>query len=311
MASGQPPGEGADPDARGRPLSPRALRGRGARPGGLLVVPLGLIVLAACGPVRVPEPSLVRVAGSDTMLPLARRWADAFVERNPGAVVQVEGGGTAAGVARLIEGRADLATGSRPLFYDEVRLMHDRHASLGVSFRCVRDALCVYVHPDNPVRDIGLLQLKGLFAGRIGSWHKVGGREEPVRVLTRPPTSGSHRLFRELVLDEEPYSDRATVLPTTGAIVEAVRADPTAVGYGGLAWGPDLVRLAIEGAAPTPQALRDGSYPLSRYLYLHSVRPPRGWAKSFVDFAFTAEGQRIAAEVGFVGLWETAPSPAR
>jgi phosphate transport system substrate-binding protein len=242
--------------------------------------------------------------GSDTMLPLARRWAEAFMGTNPGVTVLVEGGGTAAGVAALIDGRIDLATGSRPLFYDEVRLMHDRHASLGVSYRCARDALCVYVHPGNPVRDIGMLQLKGVFTGRVGSWHKVGGDEAAVHVLIRPPTSGSHRLFRELVLDEELYSDRATIVPTTSAIVEAVRNDPYAVGYGGLAWSDGLALLAIDGHAPLPRTVRDGSYPLGRYLYLHSVHPPGGWARRFVDFAFTSEGQEMVEEVGFVALWE-------
>jgi len=245
------------------------------------------------------------------MLPLARRWADAFMRANPGVTVAVEGGGSAAGVAALIDGRADLATGSRPLFYDEVRLMHSRHASLGVSYRCALDALCVYVHPENPVRDVGMLQLKGVFTGRIGSWHKLGGAEAPINALIRPPTSGSHRLFRELVLHEEPYSDRATALPTTGAIVEAIRADPNAVGYGGLAWVDGLALLAIDGQAPDPRSVRDGSYPLGRYLYLHSVHPPRGWARRFVDFTLTSGGQEIVEEVGFVALWEGMAIEAR
>jgi phosphate transport system substrate-binding protein len=265
-------------------------------------------VLAACGPTRLPEPRFVRIAGSDTMLLLARRWAETFMRRNPGVVVHVEGGGTGAGVAALLENRADLATGSRPLLPTEVQELNERHGSLGVSFRCARDGVSVFLNPANPVRDLDLAQLKGLFEGRIASWREVGGFDARVHVLLRPPVSGTHQLFRELVLDEEAYAEEARTLPTTAAVVEAVRDDPAAVGYGGLAFAPDLVHCAVGGQPPTSANVRNGSYPLARYLFLHAVRRSRGWPRRFVDFVFSDEGQRIVEEVGFISLWETTPA---
>jgi phosphate transport system substrate-binding protein len=77
------------------------------------------------------------------------------------------------------------------------------------------------------------------------------------------------------------------------------------VGYGGLAFAPDLVHCAVGGRPPTPANVRNGSYPLARYLFLHAVRRPRGWPRRFIDFVFSDEGQRIVEEVGFVSLWET------
>jgi phosphate transport system substrate-binding protein len=265
-------------------------------------------VLGACGPTRVPEPRFVRVIGSDTMLTLAQRWAEAFMSQNPGIVVHVEGGGTGAGVVALVDRRADLATGSRPLLPAEAQRLTERHASLGVSFRCARDGVSVYLNPTNPVRDIDLPRLKDLFGGRIENWREVGGPDAPVHVVRRPPNSGTHQLFRELVLDEEDYAPEATILPTTAAVVDAVRHDEAAVGYGGLAFAPDLVHCAVGGRPPTAMNVRNGSYPLARYLYLHAVRQPRGWARRFVDFVFSDAGQRIVEEVGFVSLWETTPA---
>jgi phosphate transport system substrate-binding protein len=271
-------------------------------------VVVGVLLLVACGPTHLPEPRFVRIVGSDTMLVLAGRWAEAFMRHNPGVVVQVQGGGTGAGVVALLHNRADLGTGSRPLLPAEVRELSERHDSLGVSFRCARDAVSVFLNPANPVRDMSLPQLKGLFAGRIRSWSEVGGLETPVQILVRPPNSGTYQLFRELVLDEEAYTERATTLPTTRAVVDAVRKEPAAVGYGGIAFAPDLVHCAVEGQPPTPASVRNGSYPLARYLFLHSVRRPRGWPRRFIDFVFSDEGQRIVEEVGFVSLWETMPS---
>lgn len=249
----------------------------------------------------------MRITGSDTMLTLARRWAEAFMRLHPGIVVHVQGGGTGAGVVALVDGRADLGTGSRPLLPSEVQRLNEKHASLGVSFRCARDGVSVYLNPANPVRDIDLPRLKELFAGRIVNWREVGGPDARVHILRRPPNSGTHQLFRELVLDEEDYAPEAVIVPTTAAVVDAVRHDPAAVGYGGLAFAPDLVHCAVGGHPPTAANVRNGSYPLARYLYLHSVRRPRGWPRRFVDFVFSDEGQRIVEEVGFVSLWETTP----
>jgi phosphate transport system substrate-binding protein len=205
----------------------------------------------------------------------------------------------------LVDNRADLATGSRPLLPSEVQRLNEKHASLGVSFRCARDGLSVLLNPANPVRNLDLPQLRELFTGRIENWHEVGGRDARVQILRRPPNSGTHLLFRELVLAEEAYTERATILPTTAAVVDAIRHDTASVGYGGLAFAPDLVHCAVGGRPPTPANVRNGAYPLARYLFLHAVRRPRGWSRRFVDFVFSDEGQRIVGEVGFVSLWET------
>ncbi|MCG6928589.1 MAG: phosphate ABC transporter substrate-binding protein [Acidobacteria bacterium] len=288
------------------PRRPGPTRGRRR----LLVaaVAVGAAVLVACGPTPTSEPRFVRITGSDTMLTLARRWAEAFMRLHPGIVVHVEGGGTGAGVVALVDGRADLGTGSRPLLPSEVQRLNEKHASLGVSFRCARDGVSVYLNPANPVHDIDLPRLKELFAGRIANWREVGGPDARVHILRRPPNSGTHQLFRELVLDEEDYAPDAVILPTTAAVVDAVRHDTGAAGYGGLAFAPDLVHCAVGGRPPTPANVRNGSYPLARYLFLHAVRQPRGWPRRFVDFVFSDEGQRIVEEVGFVSLWETTPA---
>jgi phosphate transport system substrate-binding protein len=245
----------------------------------------------------------VRVVGSDTMLPLARAWAEAVMAAHPELEIAVTGGGSGAGVEALIRGTADIAASSRPMTGEELQRLYDRSGRLGVRFIVARDALSVYVHPSNPVRDLTLLQLKGIFTGRIGSWHKVGGREEPIEVLIRPPNSGTHRLFQELVLDLEPYAEDARVCATTGEIVAAVEAQPRAIGYGGQAYGAQVVHLRVEGAEPDEASVRDGSYPLARYLFLYTARPPTGAAKSFIDHALSAEGQREVEAAGYLPLW--------
>jgi len=248
---------------------------------------------------------VLRVAGSDTMLPLTRILVKAFEEANPGIRVEVRGGGSTAGIAALIAGHADVCASSRALTAAEAQQLYQRYGRLGVRVQVARDALEVFVHPDNPVRGLTMLQLKGIFTGRIRQWEKVGGVGGTIEVLIRPPSSGTHGFFRAVALDGEEYAPFATVIETTAELVELVSADETAIAYGGMAYGREgVVAVVLDGVPPTPEAVRSGAYPLSRYLYVITVGPPEGLVKRFVDFALASQGQRLVAEAGFIPLFE-------
>lgn len=239
------------------------------------------------------------------MLPLTALLARVFGEANPGVRVGVEGGGSTAGIAALIDGRADVCASSRPLTAAEAQRLHQRHGRLGVRVQVARDALEVFVHPDNPVRSLTMLQLKGIFAGRIRQWEKVGGTGGTIEVLIRPPASGTHGFFRAVVLHGEEYAPFATVIDTTAELIELVSADETAIAYGGMAYEREgVVAVTIDGAPPTVEAARSGAYPLSRYLYVITVGPPAGLVKGLVDFALSPRGQQVVAEAGFIPLFE-------
>ena len=129
---------------------------------------LAVLAGAACGPAPLSEPRFVRVTGSDTMLTLTRRWAEAFMSQNPGIVVHVQGGGTGAGVVALVDGRADLATGSRPLLPSEVQRLNE-------TARLARGQL-----PVRPGRGVGLPEPR-----------QPGARPRPA--AAQGPVRGPHR----------------------------------------------------------------------------------------------------------------------
>jgi phosphate transport system substrate-binding protein len=245
----------------------------------------------------------VTISGSDTMLELNRRLAAGFMQTNPQIPVRVAGGGTGAGVMAMVAGDSDLAASSRPLTADEVAAIHDRYQTLGVRFLLARDALSVYLHPSNPLTSLSSDELRRLFSGEIENWSELGGDARKVSVVIRPPTSGSHRFFRDHVLRGSPYSASAAVAPRTDDVLAMVAADPGAIGFGGLAHGQDLVHCAIDGVRPTEENIRQGLYPLTRYLVYYASAPPEGATRVFVDWCLGAEGQRIVREVGFVPLW--------
>lgn len=240
------------------------------------------------------------------MMYLAMRWAEAFMQRHPEVAVYVEGGGSGSGLRALIDGDAELCTSSRPMRADEARALLQRQRSLGFSILTAKDGLSIYLHPENPIRNLSLAQLRALFLGDVRNWSELGGENLPVRIFGRPPNSGTHLFFEEHVLRGNPATHASTTVPTTAAMVERVRADRGAIGYGGLAYGSDVTHASIDGIAPTAENVRNGTYPIARYLYLYAARAPEGHRKDFIDFVLGAAGQSVVRDVGYIPLWETA-----
>lgn len=263
--------------------------------------------LGGCGSGRdttTDARSSLRIKGSDTMLLLTTRWAEEFMRVHPRIAVYTEGGGTETGIDALIEGNTDLCAASRTLRAEEVRRLLQKRGSLGISVLTAKDALSVYLHPDNPVGSLTMQQITGLFTGEIRNWRDVGGADLPVTVISRAPNSGTFLFFEEHVLQGRPYSRDAETVATTEAVIRRVRELPGAVGYGGLPYGEDLRHVAVEGIKPTSDNVRNGSYPISRYLYLYASRPLEGELKLFVDWVLSNAGQTVVRSVGYIPLWD-------
>jgi phosphate transport system substrate-binding protein len=239
------------------------------------------------------------------MLPLNRHLAASYMSSHPLRAVVVDGGGTAVGARALIEGRADLCAASRALGPEEVEELYRAAGTLGVRYLVALDAVAIYLHPDNPVHDLGLDELAGLFTGAVTNWSAVGGATLPVRPVIRPPTSGTHRFVRDHVLKGRPYLAGALVVPRTRDVVDTVASDPAAVGYGGLSYGGEVRHSAVDGVVPDASSIRNGAYPLARYLYFYTSAPPEGAVLAFVEWVVGPEGQAAVAETDLLALWAT------
>jgi len=233
---------------------------------------------------------------------LASRWAEDYMKLNPEISIYVEGGGTAQGVQALVEGKADICTASRPLRPNEARLLAENYGKLGMNFLVAKDALSIYIHPQNPVQDLTLAQVKEIFGGKITNWQDVGGHNAPITVLIRPPNSGTHLYFKEHVLDGDDYTPTAQIMSTTSMVVNVVTDNPEAIGYGGIAYGMNVVHCQLDGFAPTEENIRNDRYPIIRYLYLYTIDTPPTPVKAFIDWILS-EGQKVVNEVGYMPLW--------
>lgn len=249
----------------------------------------------------------VTVKGSDTMVILSQKWAELYMKKNPGASIQVTGGGSGVGLAALINGSTDIANASRPIKPSEVEKLKARYNTLGVEIPCAKDGLSVYLNKANPVTALTLKQIGQIFAGKITNWKEVGGPDASIKLYGRENSSGTFGFFKDNVVKTD-FSPTCQTLPGTAAIVNAVKKDKYSIGYGGAAYAEGVKDCGVKkddkspAILPSAATIKNNSYPITRYLYMYLKSRPTGETKAFVDWILSSEGQSLIAQVGYYPL---------
>jgi len=246
----------------------------------------------------------ITVKGSDTMVILSQKWAEVYMQKHPGSTIQVTGGGSGVGIAALINGSTDIANASRPMKASEIDKLKQRYNTLGVEVPCAKDGITVYLNKGNSVSELTVRQIGDIFAGKIKNWKEVGGVDAPIRLYGRESSSGTFGYFQDNVVKGD-YSPSCQTLPGTAAIVNAVKKDKYAVGYGGAAYAEGVKDCKVKkdakspAYAPTAETIKNKTYPISRYLYMYLKSRPTGETKAFIDWILSPEGQKVVVETGY------------
>jgi phosphate transport system substrate-binding protein len=284
-----------------------------------------LLFSASCGPASSStetasdsSPTYIENKGSDTIVNLALAWAERYQAQHPEIRISVTGGGSGTGIASLINGTVDIANASRQIKEEEIANARSNGVE-PVEHIIARDAIAVIVNPANPVRQLTLKQISDIYSGKISNWSEIGGEDRPIVRLSRETNSGTHVYFLETVLrlgnsdDKTLFSMDTLLLPSSEGIIAEVRQNPNAIGYDGLGYVPeDLKMIAIaeeEGGAyvlPSIPTVNDKTYPIARDLYMYTDGEPTGIVKDYLDWILASEAQQIVAELGFVPASPTA-----
>ena len=247
----------------------------------------------------------ITIKGSDTMVILAQRWAERYMALHPDVAIQVTGGGSGTGISALVNGTTDICNSSRPMKKSERDKLKQRYGSLGVEIKCAQDGLSLYVHASNPLTELSMGQIKEIYTGRITNWKKVGGSDQRIILYSRENNSGTYVYFKDNVLEGEDFAPSAQNMPGTASVVNAVAKDPWGIGYGGAAYGKGIRELKVKkddgspAYPPTLETIKNGTYPVARYLYMYLRNRPSGAIKEYVDWTLGDDGQKTVNEVGY------------
>jgi len=272
-------------------------------------LPAALAVVAFQTSPAALQAAQVTVKGSDTMVTLGQKWAEVYMQKKPGAKIQVTGGGSGTGMAALQNQTTDLANSSRPIKPKEVTECIKAFKKRPTEYKVALDGLSVYVHDSNPVTELTIEQLEQIFTGKITNWKDVGGKDETMTVYSRENSSGTYEFFKEHVLANKDFTAKAQTLQGTAQVVQAVAKEPKGIGYGGAAYSAGVRQLKIKKDAsspaiePTEENIVNHTYPIWRYLYIY-VNPnlDKGEVAEYLKWIRSDEGQSVVKDIGYFPL---------
>lgn len=274
----------------------------------LILVLAAVLAIASFAAAQVGKN--ITIKGSDTMVILGQKWAEVFMQKNSSVSVQVTGGGSGTGIAALINGTTDIAESSRPMRDAEKESTKTRRGKDVLELPVAVDGLAVYVHEVNPLTEISIPQLKGIYTGLVKNWKEVGGNDERIILYSRENNSGTYAYFKEHVLENADFFPTAQTLPGTAAVINAVSKDRRGIGYGGIAYGKGIKHLRVKkdekspAIEPSMDNVLQGKYPISRFLFWYFAGLPQGDAKKLADWVVSKDGQQVVENVGYYPLNE-------
>jgi phosphate transport system substrate-binding protein len=264
----------------------------------------------------------LKSVGSDTLGHQMMLWAKAFEGLYPDVRIEIEAAGSATAPAALLEGRSQFGPMSRPMTEGELAAFENRYGYKIAKFRVAVDALAVYVNKDNPITCLTMPQLSGIFASTrktVGStnaktWGDLGlGGEwasRPITLYSRNSLSGTYEYFRETALYGGEYKPDVKQLSGSEAVVKAVADDKYGIGYSGVGYKTEGVRIvplsAYYGSTcydASAEATLTGKYPIARYLYVYLNKKPNAPLEpvraEFVKYILSKDGQEQTEKSGF------------
>lgn len=246
----------------------------------------------------------IRINGSTTVLPVAQEAAEAFMRENPDVEISVSGGGSGNGIKALIDGLTDIATSSRFLKPEEIALAA-RKGLYPVPFAVGYDCIVPVVHPANPVRNVTLGQLKGIYIGEIKNWKELGGPDLRIVAISRDTSSGTYEVWDEKVMKKDRVFPGALLQGSNGGIIQFVSRNKYAIGYAGIGYVDESVRaLAVNGVPGDAETVLSGKYPIARALFMFTNGWPSGDALRFIRYMLDPQkGQKAVKGAAFVPLY--------
>lgn len=267
----------------------------------------------------------VNSVGSDTLNNLMTLWAEDFKKIYPNVNIQIQGAGSSTAPTALTEGTSNFGPMSRPMKAEEIQQFEAKYGYKPTAVPVAIDVLAVYVNKDNPIQGLSIAQVDGIFSATrkcgaeadITSWGQVGltgtWANRDFTLYSRNAVSGTYGYFKDEALCKGDFKSSINEQPGSASVVQGVSESLNGIGYSGIGYvtsGVRAIPLSREDdgnyVTPNFETAVDGTYPLSRLLYVyvnkHPNRPLDQLQLEFVTLVLSKQGQEIVARDGYIPL---------
>ncbi|MCY1291986.1 Phosphate-binding protein PstS [compost metagenome] len=190
------------------------------------------------------------------------------------------------------------------------------------------DALAIFVHKDNPIKGLTMQQVDAIFSANrlcggtsdIKSWGQLGATgdlaNQPIQLFGRNSVSGTYGYFKEEALCKGDFKGNVNEQPGSASVVQSISQSLNGIGYSGIGYKTSSVKTVPlakkeggEFVEDNEQNALNGSYPLSRFLYVYVNKAPNKplapLEAEFVKMILSKQGQEVVVKDGYI------PVPAK
>ncbi|HOF58066.1 MAG TPA: phosphate ABC transporter substrate-binding protein [Syntrophorhabdaceae bacterium] len=238
----------------------------------------------------------VTIAGSTSVMPFTEKLAEHFMIDHPEFIIDVQGGGSTAGIQACMNNTVNIGMSSRQLKEAEMVLNE-----IVICY----DGVIIVAHPQNPIKDLSLKQVRDIFNGKIKNWKDLGWVNRRIDAVSREEGSGTRGSFEELVMGSEDIDDGIMVQDSNGSVKEVIATDPYAIGYISLGLVDSNVKaISVDGIEPNLKNIKNKKYKVIRpFIFLSKERLQED-SKTFVDYVLSNDGQKILIKEGLISIYD-------
>ena len=239
----------------------------------------------------------VSTNGSTSMEKVIGALSEQFMADNSGVTITYDPNGSSTGIESVSTGSCDIGLSSRNL--------KDEETEKGLEGTVVAlDGIAIIVNEACPVEDLSLEQIASIFTGEISDWSEMGGEAGAIACIGREAGSGTRDGF-ESITGTEDTCVLSQELTSTGAVIEAVKSNPNAIGYASLSSAENqegIKMVTVGGVACSEETVLDGSYVIQRPFLLVTKADTQlsEAAQAFFDFATSADANDLIRTAGAV-----------
>lgn len=241
----------------------------------------------------------ITAVGSTALQPLAAQAADEFGNNHPGVTVNVQGGGSGAGLSQV--GKGNVTIGNSDIFAEQKdgiesnKLKDHKVAVVGIT---------PVVNADIKVSSLTMDQLRDIFAGKITNWQEVGGQNKKISLINRAQGSGTRFTFEKEVMDGQ-ETKTSQEQDDNGAVQKIISKTPGAISYLAFSYtagdqAKNLKPITIDKVRPTEKNVRNNKWSIWAYEHMYTTKKPDKNTTKFIKFVKSKDMKSTVKKLGYI-----------